>query len=147
MGTGRSACATASEIVGAEMNKQQSHELVRQTLTHQFDKGRFLNLTGNILHSISQAKAAQWNHQYVKDAFKEHIDRFERLGSYTSPDKESLDVLVVHVTKEAKLERARTALRNFVADHLKQRDGKDAALVAYVSPAEKQWRFSYVKME
>jgi type I restriction-modification system DNA methylase subunit len=30
---------------------------------------------------------------------------------------------------------------------LKQRDGKDAALVAFVSPAEKQWRFSYVKME
>ncbi len=129
------------------MNKQQSHELVRQTLTQQFDKGRFLNLTGNILHSINQAKAAQWNHQYVKDAFKEHIDRFERLGSYTSPEKESLDVLVVHVTKDSKLERARTALRNFVADHLKQRDGKDAALVAYVSPAEKQWRFSYVKME
>ena len=45
------------------------------------------------------------------------------------------------------MERARTAIRNFVADHLKQRDGKDAALVAFVSPTEKQWRFSYVKME
>ena len=129
------------------MNKQQAHELVRQTLTQRFDKGRFLNLTGNILHSINQAKAGQWNHQYVKDAFKEHIDRFERLGTYTGPEKESLDVLVVHVTEESKLERARTALRNFVADHLKQRDEKDAALVAFVSPAQRQWRFSYVKME
>ena len=129
------------------MNKQQAHKLVRQTLTHQFDKGPFFNLTGNILHSIDQAKAASWNHQYVKDAFKDHIDRFERLGTYTSPEKEALDVLVVHVTKDSKLERARTALRNFVADHLKQRDGKDAALVAFVSPAETQWRFSYVKME
>ena len=42
---------------------------------------------------------------------------------------------------------ARTAIRNFVADHLKQRDEKDAALVAFVSPDESQWRFSYVKME
>jgi hypothetical protein len=50
-------------------------------------------------------------------------------------------------TKESKLERARTAIRNFVADHLKTRDEKDAALVAFVSPSEKQWRFSYVKME
>jgi hypothetical protein len=43
--------------------------------------------------------------------------------------------------------RARTAIRNFVADHLKTRDEKEAALVAFVSPTEQQWRFSYVKME
>ncbi|MBI3960908.1 MAG: Eco57I restriction-modification methylase domain-containing protein, partial [Chloroflexi bacterium] len=53
----------------------------------------------------------------------------------------------VHLTNDAKLERARTALRNFVADHLKTRDEKDAALVAFVSPSESTWRFSYVKME
>jgi len=40
-----------------------------------------------------------------------------------------------------------SSIRNFVADHLKTRDEKDAALVAFVSPNEKQWRFSYVKME
>ncbi|MFH0341543.1 MAG: Eco57I restriction-modification methylase domain-containing protein [Chromatiales bacterium] len=34
-----------------------------------------------------------------------------------------------------------------MADHLKTRDEKDAALVAFVSPTEHQWRFSYVKME
>jgi hypothetical protein len=56
-------------------------------------------------------------------------------------------VLVVHLTNESKLERARTAIRNFVADHLKTRDEKDAALVAFVSPTEQQWRFSHVKME
>ncbi len=56
-------------------------------------------------------------------------------------------MLIVHLTAESKLERTRTAIRNFVADHLKTRDNKDAALVAFVSPTEKQWRFSYVKME
>ncbi|MCG2659499.1 MAG: Eco57I restriction-modification methylase domain-containing protein, partial [Kiritimatiellae bacterium] len=53
----------------------------------------------------------------------------------------------VYLTTESTLERARTAIRNFVADHLKTRDEKEAALVAFVSPTEKQWRFSYVKME
>src|SRR5262249_17741218 len=48
---------------------------------------------------------------------------------------------------ESKLERARTAIRTFVADHLKAQDEKDAALVAFVSPTERQWRFSYVKMD
>jgi len=51
------------------------------------------------------------------------------------------------LTSETKLARARTAIRNFVAHHLKTRDEKDAALVAFVSPTEKQWRLSYVKME
>ena len=56
-------------------------------------------------------------------------------------------MLVVHLANESKLERARTAIRNFVADHLKTRGEKEAALVAFVSPTERQWRFSYVKME
>jgi len=38
-------------------------------------------------------------------------------------------------------------MRNFVADHLRARNEKEAALVAFVSPSEKQWRFSYVKMD
>ena len=75
------------------------------------------------------------------------MHRYERLGTYTSPDNEKLDVLIVYLTTESKLERARTAIRNFVADHLKNRDEKQAALVAFVSPTEKQWRFSYVKMD
>ena len=52
-----------------------------------------------------------------------------------------------YLTAESKLERARTAIRNFVAYHLSRRDEKEAALVAFVSPTEATWRFSYVKME
>ena len=49
--------------------------------------------------------------------------------------------------RESSLERARTSLRNFVADYLATRGGKEAGLVAFVSPTEKQWRFSYIRME
>ncbi|MBU0714155.1 MAG: N-6 DNA methylase [Verrucomicrobia bacterium] len=129
------------------MNRDQARDLITQTFTHAFDKSRFGNLAVNLLNRIDDSKAFARNNQYIKDAFKDHIDRFERLGTYTSPDNEKLDVLIVHLTKVAKIERARTAIRNFVADHLKERDGKEAALVAFVSPTEKQWRFSYVKME
>src|SRR5437667_4907920 len=129
------------------MDKQQARNLVRQTLAQSFDKTRFRNFVLELLNDFDESKAFTSNKTYIKDAFKNHVERFERLGTYTSPDDEKLDVLVVHLTKQSKLERARTAIRNFVADHLKQRDGKDAALVAFVSPTEKQWRFSYVKME
>ena len=129
------------------MNSQQARALVTETFPQTFDKARFRNFAINLLNRIDESKAQAWNTTYVKDAFKKHVSRFERLGTYTSPDDEKLDVLIVHLTNESKLERARTAIRNFVADHLKTRDEKDAAIVAFVSPTERQWRFSYVKME
>jgi type I restriction-modification system DNA methylase subunit len=129
------------------MNTQQARARVAETFPQPFDKTKFLEFTRNLLNKFDESKAQPWNGQYVKDAFKPHVSRFERLGTYTSPEDEKLDVLIVHLTTESKLERARTAIRNFVADHLKQRNEKDAALVAFVSPTERQWRFSYVKME
>jgi len=129
------------------MNRDQARSFVTRVFTHSFDKERYRHFTLNLLNHVDESKAFARNSQYIKDAFKEHVSRFERIGTYTSPNREKLDVLVVHLTKESKLERARTAIRNFVADHLKDRDDKDAALVAFVSPSEAQWRFSYVKME
>jgi len=129
------------------MNREQAYNLVRQTFKHAFDKNRFSNFSKNLLNHLDESKAMSWNRQHVKDAFKDHVQHYERLGTYTSPNKEKLDVLIVHLTNESKLERARTSIRNFVADHLKTRDEKDAALVAFVSPSENTWRFSYIKME
>ena len=129
------------------MNRSEARSLIAQTFTQAFDKGCFGAFVVNVLNDIDESKASAWNSQYIKDAFKEHVNRYERLGTYTSPEKEKLDILIVHLTKDSKLERARTAIRNFVADHLRTHDEKDTALVAFVSPTEKQWRFSYVKMD
>src|ERR1700688_4260611 len=129
------------------MNREQARALIAQTFTQSFDKAQFRAFVINLVNRIDETNQQSWNGQYIKDAFKDHVHRYERLGTYTSPDNEKIDVLVVHLTKESKLERGRTAIRNFVADHLKTRDEKEAALVAFVSPTEKQWRFSYVKME
>jgi type I restriction-modification system DNA methylase subunit len=129
------------------MNTQQARSRIAETFPQPFNRTKFLEFTRNLLNKFDETKAVQWNATYVKDAFKPHVSRFERLGTYTSPDNEKLDVLIVHLTNKSKLERTRTAIRNFVADHLKTRDQKDAALVAFVSPTERQWRFSYVRME
>ena len=129
------------------MNKQQASGIVRSTFSSAFDKSQYGQFALNILNRMDESKAQQWSTQYIKDAFKQHVHRYERLGTYTAPDERKLDILIVHLSADSKLERARTAARNFVADHLKKRDEKDAALVAFVSPSEQQWRFSYVKME
>jgi len=129
------------------MNRDQAYTLVCQTFAQAFDKARFRNFVINLLNQIDETKSSIWNRQYIKDAFKDHVSRYERLGAYTSDDREKVDVLIVYLTNESKLERARTALRNFVADHLRTREEKEAALVAFVSSTTKHWRFSYVKME
>src|SRR5438067_1088939 len=127
------------------MNQEQARNLVRQTLTQSFDKARFQKFVLELLNEFDESKAQS---MAVPDAFAKDVRSCTRLGTYRSPDKELLDVLVVNTTEPWKLERTRSALRNFVAHKLKRGDNeKDAALVAFVSPTEKQWRFSYVKME
>src|ERR1039458_192660 len=129
------------------MDSAQAKILVYDTFTHAFDKARYQRFIREVVNRYDDSKAGAWSHQYIKDAFKPHVDRYERLGSYTAPGREKGDLLIVYLTRDTKLHRARTALRNFVAHHLKQRDEKDAALVAFVSPTERTWRFSFVKME
>ncbi len=129
------------------MDSVQARSLIRDTLTESFDKGRFQHLISNLLNHIDESKARRWNTTYVKDAFKPRVNRFERLATYTDPRGEKIDILIVHLERESSLERARTSLRNFVADYLSERGHKEAALVAFVSPHETDWRFSFVKME
>src|SRR5438874_1922342 len=127
------------------MNQDQARNLVRQTLTQSFDKARFRTFVLELLNQFDESKAQS---MAVPDAFAKDVRSCMRLGTYRSPEDELLDVLVVNTTEPWKLERTRSALRNFVAHKLKRGDNeKDAALVAFVSPTEKQWRFSYVKME
>jgi len=86
------------------MNRDQSRVLIAETFTQGFDKGRFGTFVVNVLNRIDASKAGAWNSQYIKDAFKDHVQRYERLGTYTSPGNETLDVLIVYLTKASKLE-------------------------------------------
>jgi hypothetical protein len=85
------------------MKREQARNLVRETFTRSFDKTHFRNFVLELLNEFDESKAFSSNKTYIKDAFKDHVDRFERLGTYTSPEDEKLDVLVVHLTKQSQL--------------------------------------------
>jgi len=68
------------------MNKQQASNLIQGSFPKAFDKARFHNFAINVLNRMDESKAQQWSTQYVKDAFKGHVHRYERLGTYTSPE-------------------------------------------------------------
>jgi len=133
------------------MNKEQAHRIIRNTFERSFDKVKFINFIKDLLN----LKKEQIEHKhpysgnYIPDAYEQSISTLERIAKYTDGENE-IDLLIVKLKKEASLERARTMQRNFIAWYLKGSRGgklKDAALVAFVSPDEEDWRFSLVKMD
>lgn len=129
------------------MQKAQAQNLVRETLQNDFDKERFLYFVKNLLNKIDETKTFNYTGVYISEAFRPFVKSYERIGQYIDLENNKIDVLIVYLQKETSLERARTAQRNFVARYLKDRDQKEAGLVAFVSPDPADWRFSLVKME
>ncbi len=129
------------------MDKQAAIKLITQTFDAPFDEQRFANFARNLFNQIDESKAFSQQGVYIWDAFKDHVRQYKRLGTYTDPEGTKIDILIVRLKKGTALSRARTMQRNFVARHLRERDEKDAAIVAYYTDGQPDWRFSLVKME
>jgi len=130
------------------MDNHQAQNLIKETFESPFEKSRFTGFVKNLLNQIEDASFT-YQGIYIPDAYKPYISSLERIGKY-SDGEHQIDILFVQLKKETSLERARTMQRNFIAWYLNGSRGgemKDAALVAFVSPGEADWRFSLVKMD
>ena len=130
------------------MDKQQARKIIKETFENPFDKDRFTGFVRNLLNHIEDAPFI-YQGNYIPEKFRQYIKTLERVGKFSDGDN-SLDILIITLKKETSLERARTMQRNFIAWYLNGSRGgemKDAALVAYVSPGQADWRFSLVKMD
>ena len=132
------------------MDKQTARKIVKDALEEPFDKEKFTYLIKNVLHNMSEENSFAYMGNLIFHAFSDSVGKLERIGKYEDHTGRTVDVLIVHLKKETSLERARTMQRNYIAKYLNgSRDGqlKDAALVAFVAPTGKDWRFSFVKMD
>src|SRR3989338_7946068 len=121
------------------METKQSQRIVQDTLQNDFDKDRFLYFIKNLLNKEVDESKAFHARGYVPEAYKNYVKTYERLATYTDPEDNKIDILVVYLQKETSLERARTTQRNFIAHYLKERGQKEAGLVAFVSPDLANW--------
>lgn len=130
------------------MQKKEAAQLIESTFNQAFDEARFTLFIKNLLNDVDTNKRNEYSGNLIKDAYKEHVSSYKRIGKYIDPDGEAMDVLIVKLHDQSKLDKARTALRNFVITHLDSFE-KDYALVAYYSASDggADWRFSYVKLE
>ena len=129
------------------MDKKRAINLIQETFNDSFNEERFTIFAKNLLNDFED-KNNHYSGNLIWDDYKEHINTYKRIGKYIDPDGEALDVLIVEVKSVTKLERARTALRNFVIKHLSKFE-KDYALVAFYSKEDDgaDWRFSFIKLE
>jgi type I restriction-modification system DNA methylase subunit len=129
------------------MNTQQARERVAETFRQKFDDARFLYFIRNLVNHLDESKRQTWT--LKKAAFEDYVNHFTRLGTYSDPDCDKVDVLVIYLRRETTLSRGRVTLRNFVADYLAtgHGQGKAAVIAAFVSPHEDDWRFSFVKLD
>ena len=129
------------------MDNQQVKTLIVELFTQLFDRQRYEYFLRNLLNHF-EVRNSHYAGNYIPAAFKQHINQYWRIGKYVDPEGEELDLLVVEVHSLAKLERARSALRNFAVDRLKKFD-KEASLIAFYARDDggKDWRFSFVKIE
>ena len=132
------------------MDKKQANKIVKDTFENPFNKEQFKYLVKNLLNHIEETPETIYRGNYIPDAYAPYVNTLERIGKYLDSDERSIDVLIVNLKKYTSLERARTMQRNFIAWYLNGSRGgvlKDAALVAFVSPGQEDWRFSLVKMD
>ena len=129
------------------MDKKTAQLLIEDTFNNAFNEEQFTVFAKNLLNDL-EPKNNFYTGNLIWDDYKEHINTYKRIGKYIDPEGEALDVLIVEVKSLTKLERARTALRNFVIKHLGKFE-KDYALVAFYSKEDggADWRFSFIKLE
>lgn len=129
------------------MHKAQAKEFIKEVLTSKFDKEKFTNFVRNILNDF-ETKDNSYSGNLIPEAFRDHISHYRRIGRYEDPEGDLMDILIVQTKSVSKLERTRSALRNFVVRHLKTFD-KNYALVAFYSKEDDglDWRLSLVKID
>ena len=132
------------------MDREQGIRTIRDVLEHPFDYDKYASFSSNLLKHITPTPTTRQAGSRIPDAFKSHIRMMKRVGKYEDPQRNKIDILAVWLKKGTSLERARTMQRNYIARYLDGSRGgiqKTAALTAFISPDESDWRFSFIKME
>ena len=129
------------------MDNKQAQQTITDVLEHAFDWENFTHLMRNLLNNI-EIRDKHYSGNLIPEAYREDINQYWRVGKYSTPDNEEIDILIVEVKNQSKLDRARTTLRNFAINRLKQFE-KEYSLIAFYSKEDQgaDWRFSFIKME
>ncbi len=128
------------------MKIDEAQILVKDVFNNSFDESKLKKLIVQ-LFNIKLEDNKVISGKNIAEAFSDGIVAYKRLASYKDSNNDRIDVLVVELANQRKLENSRSLQRNFIARYLNNSDICDAALVAFYSKDSVDWRFSLVKLE
>lgn len=131
------------------MNPKPARQLTKDVFNQAFSLKRFKRLAENLFLDLTISDGVVKNSE-LPTQFQDHVKTIKKIGEYDDTSGNRIDILVINLKDESKLQRARTMQRNIAAWYLGQASAvkhKDATLVAYVPPEESEWRFSFVKVQ
>lgn len=126
------------------MNRDQASALVRKTLHERFTEDRFTALVRALLKRLNEVQTP--TEIALPASFASVVNHCRRVATYTDPQGDKLDVLIIALNRPPRRTEDRIALRNFAAHYLGTR-ANTALLAACVDPGEKSWRFSFITLD
>jgi len=78
------------------MDKNSAINLIKDTFNAKFDESKFTLFIKNFLNDL-EPKSNSYSGNLLWDDYKEHISSYKRIGKYTDPEGDALDVLIVQV--------------------------------------------------
>ncbi|MBW9216938.1 Eco57I restriction-modification methylase domain-containing protein [Anoxybacillus sp. ST70] len=119
-------------------------KILQETFENSFDIDKFRTFTREFFN-----EPEMFPHRKRVGIWKEyadHIASYEEIAKYTDREGNNLIVLAVEIKKEKSVERARSLQRNFISKLLEM-NNYEAAIVAFYSPNEDNWRLSFVRLD
>ncbi|MEH6984564.1 hypothetical protein, partial [Priestia megaterium] len=82
----------------------------------------------------------------ISGEYAQHIASYVEVAKYRDNNQDNLIILAVEIKKDKSIERARSLQRNFIS-RLLENTQYEAAIVAFYSPSENNWRLSFVRLD
>lgn len=119
-------------------------DIFKSVLTSEYDHSNFVDFAREIITGLSVGPYDMEVKPY--NTFSAFISKYYVIGDFVDPENNKVGVFSVELLRGESVERARTAQRAFVKTLL-ENGGYSAALVAFYSPDNDKWRFSFVRMD
>lgn len=119
-------------------------KILQETFENSFDIDKFRTFTREFFNGPEmfpyKKRVGIWKE------YADHIASYVEIAKYTDREGNNLIVLAVEIKKEKSVERARSLQRNFISKLLEM-NNYEAAIVAFYSPNEDNWRLSFVRLD
>lgn len=128
------------------MKLQEARNRIEEVFAQSFKRDSFVRLMKDIFQEQMEEKNKIITGNYIKDKFKPYVRKYEQVAKYYDGEN-TIDILIVELHKGNSVERARHSQRNFIAEYLKNKDYREAALAAFYSEDLADWRFSLITLQ